>query len=232
MNPVIPQQQFLGVGIYSVPEASRLTGVRAARIRRWLVGYSYKTFVGTHISKPVFQKELQPIDGEVALSFLDLIEIRVVNSLRQQNISWKSIRLAEQHAREIFGVDHPFATKKFKTDGRSIFTNLKKKHGEQSLIDLAENQFTFRRFVEPQLKDIEFDPKLQAVRWWPLGMRRQVLLDPQRGFGQPIIPAGVPTSILARAFKRENSAEIVAKWYEIDLKAVRDAVEFEQKLAA
>jgi hypothetical protein len=47
-----------------------------------------------------------------------------------------------------------------------------------------------------------------------------------------MIPSGVPTAVLARAFKREHSAEIVAKWYEVEVRSVKDAVEFEQKLAA
>ena len=31
--------KFIGKGLYSVPEAARLTNVPSARIRRWLSGY-------------------------------------------------------------------------------------------------------------------------------------------------------------------------------------------------
>jgi uncharacterized protein (DUF433 family) len=224
--------QLRGTGIYSVAEAARLAEVPSARIRRWLRGYSYLTTAGKRDSSPVISRELPIIDGELALSFLDLIEVKVVNALRIQRISWKLIRLAEQHAREIFHVGHPFATKKFRTDGRRIFADLKKEHGERPLVDLADNQLTFRSVVEPNLKNIDFDSKQRAERWWPMGCRHRVLLDPQRSFGQPIVREGVPTIVLARAFKLEQSYETISKWYEVEVRAVRDAVQFERNMAA
>ena len=224
--------QLIGVGIYGVTEAARLTRVPSSCIRRWLRGYSYQSAGTRHTSAPVFTSELPIIDTEMALSFLDLIEVKIVNSLRLQKFNWKLIRAAEQHARDIFQVDHPFATKRFKTDGRRIFAELKKKHGERPLVDLADNQLTFRSMVEPHLKDIDFDGGQQALRWWPLGARHSVLLDPQRSFGQPIVREGVPTSVLARAFKKEQSLETVAKWFEVGVGAVRDALEFERNIAA
>ena len=224
--------QLIGIGIYGVTEAARLTGVSSACIRRWLRGYSYATTGGPRESAPVFAKTMELIDGEMALSFLDLIEVRIVNSLRAHKISWKLIRMAERHAREVFKTDHPFAMKKFKTDGRSIFADLRKTHGERPLIDLADNQLTFRKVIEPHLKDIDFDGENHAARWWPMGAGHRVLLDPKRCFGQPIVREGVPTSVLARAVKREQSVETVAKWFEVQVRAVRDAIQFERDLAA
>ena len=102
----------------------------------------------------------------------------------------------------------------------------------QPLLDLTQNQFAFRQVVGPTLKNLEFNHKDQASRWRPLGPGRRVILDPGRSFGQPIVTEGVPTSILNRAVAREGSAELVARWYEVELRAVRDAVEFERGLAA
>jgi hypothetical protein len=42
----------------------------------------------------------------------------------------------------------------------------------------------------------------------------------------------VPTAILAHAVAVEGSAEDVARWYRVDVRSVRCAVEFEKKLAA
>lgn len=224
--------QLVGVGIYGVTEAARLTGVPSSCIRRWLRGYSYQSAGAKRNSAPVFTSDLPMIDTEMALSFLDLIEVKIVNSLRLMKINWKLIRLAEQHAREIFQVDHPFATKRFRTDGRRIFADLKKKHGDRPLVDLADNQLTFRNMVEPHLKDIDFDGGKEASRWWPMGARHHVVLDPQRSFGQPIVREGVPTAVLARACTREQSVETVAKWFEVEVRAVRDALVFERNLAA
>jgi hypothetical protein len=100
MNPT--HSTLIGTGIYSVAEAARLSGVSSACIRRWLRGYSYDTSAGQRDAAPVFSGSYSLIDGEMALSFLDLIEVRVVHALRARKISWKLIRKAEQHAREVF----------------------------------------------------------------------------------------------------------------------------------
>lgn len=224
--------QFAGTGIYSLAEAAKLTCVSSRRIRRWICGYRFKTESGTSHSAPVFQAELPAIEGELAVSFLDLIEIRIVNSLLERKVNWKTIRRAECQARKMFGVSHPFATERFKTDGRSIFTALNAEHDDPALLDLAENQMAFRKVIAPYLTDLDFDHGLHPTRWWPMGNKKRVLLDPERSFGQPIVREGVPTRILAAAGQREKSLQMVARWYEVDLKAVKDAIEFEQKLAA
>ena len=106
--------------------------------------------------------------------------------------------------------------------------------GAESLLDLVKSQYAFKSVVEPFLfEGLEFAALgIEPVRWWPLGMDRRVVLDPERSFGQPIVdPESVPTSVLARAFKAEGSIQAVADWYKVDPRAVEDAVEFEHKLA-
>ncbi|MBI4564591.1 MAG: hypothetical protein HY716_07870 [Planctomycetes bacterium] len=88
-------------------------------------------------------------------------------------------------------------------------------------------------FVKPFLADLSFDDDLVAVAWWPLGKNREVVLDPSRSFGKPIVDsAAVPTAVLTHAVRAEGSLERVADWYEAPLEAVKGAVEFERKLIA
>jgi len=227
------KQSLLGMGIYSVPEASRLTGVSAQRIRRWLTGYTFKTQKGVHASPPLWQRQIVSEDS-LALSFRDLLEVRFVNAFRQHGVRWKTLRIAAECAAEIIQDTHPFSTKKFKTDGRSIFADIVQDTGEKSLLDLAKSQYEFKQVVEPFLfEGLEFsEPGIQPVRWWPLPHSRRVVIDPERSFGRPIIaPESVPTEVLARAFRAEGSTEAVARWFMVDPKAVDDAVNFEKKLA-
>jgi len=52
-------------------------------------------------------------------------------------------------------------------------------------------------------------------------------------FGQPITNTfGVPTIVLAEAVRAEGSVERVTKLYDVAAAAVRDAVKFENSLAA
>ncbi len=67
-----------------------------------------------------------------------------------------------------------------------------------------------------------------------MGTDRQIVLDPKKNFGQPtVIREGISTRVLAESYRaNNNSIEEVARWYEIDPGSVRDAVEYEQSLAA
>lgn len=223
---------ILGKGVYSESEAARLTGVRRQRVHRWLRGYSYTTPKGErHTSGPVIR------DGETAgptatLDFLDLMDVRVVDAFRNEGVSWTTLRRAASLARDRFGVSHPFSDRRFKTDGKNVFLELQSKHHQRALIDLLKDQYVFHRIVEPFLVTIEFDGDTPR-RWFPLGKRRHVVVDPERSFGQPITREGsVATYLVAAAFRAEASAERVARWYDIPVGAVRDAVAFEEKLTA
>ena len=64
-------------------------------------------------------------------------------------------------------------------------------------------------------------------------MKRSVVLDPNRQFGQPIVTQfGVATQGLYLAVKSGDAEEAVAEWFEVDRQAIRDAIEFEERLAA
>jgi uncharacterized protein (DUF433 family) len=226
------RQNLTGLGIYSVPDASRLTHVSPQRIRRWLKGYSFASSGKALQSPPVWQGQIEPIEGQVAVGFLDLIEIQYVEAFLRNGVSWKTIRIAEEHARRAFKTDHPFCTQKFKTDGCTILADLVEETGEKKMLDIAELQQVFRAFVEPFVLTLDFVED-KAVRWWPMGNKKTVVLDPSRCFGQPIVALeGVPTLNLVMAFRKNKSVGDVAKWHEVSERSVRDAIAFEEKWAA
>ena len=101
---------------------------------------------------------------------------------------------------------------------------------DQALIDLATDQREFSRIVETFLKELEFSGS--DIVWWPLGRKRQIVVDPKRNFGQPTVArSGVPSQVLARSAKANASPELVAKWHEVQPEEVCDAIEFEELLA-
>jgi uncharacterized protein (DUF433 family) len=224
------------IGIYSVPQAERLTGVRGARIRRWLQGYEFEHGGKRRRSGAVWQAQLQPIDHELALGFLDLMEIRFVDAFLKAGLSLVKVRRAAKLAKELVGRDHPFSTQKFRTDGKRIFAELSHDaRGEKSMLDLDRSQFGIYDVILPSLlKGVEFDDEGQAARWRPFESDVPlVVIDPKRQFGQPIVSEGdIQTSALADAVKAEGSIDAVARWFETSTDAVKQALEFELRLAA
>ena len=224
---------LLQTGIYSIPEASRLTSVSTWRIRRWLRGYEFKAKYGRSRSPAVWHNQLEAIDSKLALGFLDLLEIRCVDALLTAGVTWKTLRQAHARAQELFRHKHPFCTNQLMTDGQTIFMSLQEKNNEKTLWDMKDVQRVFDRIVRPFLKNVEFEQGEIPVRWWPLGKDNLVALDPRRNFGQPsIFNDGVPTSVLARSVIANGSINEVARWFEISPESVRKAVDFEQSLAA
>lgn len=226
---------LIGVGLYSVPEAAALTGISTTNIRRWLFGYSSKHDGKTIEHPPLWQTQIHEDDHQ-GLGFHDLLELRFVDAFKKYGVSLQAIRAAAKYAKSAFESDHPFTCKQFRTDGRSIFAEvLDQAHDGDTprLLDLVRRQYVFRRVISPSLyKGIDYDNLGEATRWRPNGSK-YIALDPDRSFGKPIdIDSGVPTSVLYQAYLAEEDKRFVSKIYEVSLKSVEAAVEFEQRIAA
>lgn len=226
---------LVGIGLYSFPEASKLTGIESSRLRRWLHGYSYR-HAGEDVKRtapPLWESPLfkDQLDG---VSFSDLLEVRFVEAFRGYGVSLQTIRVAAQHARELFGTDYPFTNRRFRTDGRAVFAEAIDETGDVEMIDLGKKQYVFDRVVRPSLySGIDFGNDELAKRWFPVPNSRSVVLDPKVAFGKPIVAAvGIRTDVLYESFMAEQDKNIVARLYEVPVSAVEQAVRFEQRQAA
>ena len=77
---------WIGIGLYTISEAREMTHVPSATIRRWIKGYKYRRVDGFAEAPSVWRAELL-LDGQrPALTFLDLLDIRVVDSFRKHGV--------------------------------------------------------------------------------------------------------------------------------------------------
>jgi uncharacterized protein (DUF433 family) len=162
------------------------------------------------------------------------MEIKFVAAFLNLGVSWNMIHKVRDKAAEQFpGESHPFCTRRFLTDGKTVFVELHKETEEASLVEIVKSQQVFSEILLPFMKGLEFDANNVLERWWPLGKERQIALDPKRNFGQPsIFERGIPTRVLAKSFKANKSIDVVAKWYAVAPEAVKEAVDYEHALAA
>jgi uncharacterized protein (DUF433 family)/DNA-binding transcriptional MerR regulator len=224
---------LLGIGIYSLGEASKIARVPSSSIRRWLWGYNYRAGGQPQQSAALWTPQLPSLDGSRALTFRDLIELQFVYRFRQVGISLQSIRRTIDLATKLLEETYPLSSVKFKTDGRRVLAQVVENPDERGYIfDLETGQYLFEFVLEYLYDALEYSDLDELVRWWPLGKSRHVLVDPRRSFGRPIVKEGVPTAILAGSFKAEGSVEAVAKWFEVSTESVQDALEFERSRTA
>ena len=225
------QGKLVGVGLYSFPEAARLTRVPTRSIRRWIEGYAYKREDDTRRMAPIWAEDHPIVDTEIGANFLDLIEIRLVQAFRGEGVSWPTIRKAVERLSQLFGSSHPLATSKFLTDGRGIFLELGEK-GNPKLIDIAKNQYNFRKVVRPFLRDVAYARDIV-----PAGIR-SIPTNPLL-----LIPRGALDDRLLRKVEyrqrfwqlqrqRKDPRRKAARWYGIPAKDVEAALQFQERLAA
>ena len=235
MNTATPNP-YLGVGLYSVPEAAHILRVRSVNLRRWASGYTWNHQGEPRTSNALFARDEPELAAKGILTFADLVELKLIAKFRSVGFSLQVIRNLAEHTARRFEVSHPFATCRFHTDGYRIFgewaTAAKISPSvARFLEEMPSGQGVFDDIASQFYRSLDYEGDL-SVHYWPLGKQREVVLDPRRSFGQPILAeSGVPTWTLYEIVRRGTSTvEEVALRYEIDARAVCAAVEYESSL--
>jgi uncharacterized protein (DUF433 family) len=230
-----------GIGIYSRVEAARLLRMTPPRLRRWVGGYTYwlrdsAAEKSRRKRPPVIKTDLPVIDDAIALSFLELMELRVVKAIVDAGISLQHVRIAAQLASSRFETDHPFASRRVFTDGQAIFSAITDDLERSDVVRWKKediDQIIAGPLFDQFLQEIEFDSTTSlARRWWPQGRNCPILLDPKISFGAPVIAGtAVRTSVVARMAHRA-SVHAAAIAFELQLQQAEAALAFESELAA
>ena len=216
---------------YPAAEAGRLVKLHPTRVRRWLKGYDYAYGDTVRHQASVLQRE-GTTDTSYA-SFLDLMDLLFVKRFLDHGVSLQKLRLALKESFEILGHTR-FARQTFFTTDSSIFLRLSNR-GETILELLSGGQWVIAPIIQQVATQIEFDsPEGLACRWYPLGPKKHVVLDPLVSFGRPsVFGYGVTTANVYDLFIAENHrAEAVSEWWDLPSDAIKAAVEFERGLAA
>lgn len=217
---------------YSFSDADYLADVSRGTSRRWLVGYRYRSLDGEHVIRPPVTPRS---DGTVAesVSWVDLVEIVAIGKLKQVGFSLRAIRGIVARCQELLQVEYPLATLAFKTNGREIFVD----RGE-ILLDVSHGRrkglMAWDEVLGPYLERLDYQHEI-AQRWWPLGRALPIVIDPEYGFGHPVVSeTGVRTEDIAERFRvGERTAEIALD-FNITPEQVEDALrfEFQRRVAA
>lgn len=236
MNHVAPAMNPLALGFYSIAEAAQL--IEAGNTRRiygWLRGYKGRA------AGPLIARQFQPLSNIEEVSFLDLMELRLIETLREQNVRPRTIRSAIVEARALFKSEKPFATDRIvlRTDGKHIFVEevLKKaakKEHDSRLWNLLTKQYEHYEFIEQSLiRGVEFDPETHVAKSWRPRPDRfpDIIIDPRIAYGKPVTPALVPAATIHEIWRAENdNLAAAADWFGISVEEAEMAVRFQEAL--
>lgn len=222
---------MIGQGFYTAAEAARLISLPSHQINRWLGGYTYAHGNKKTKMPPLWVPDLPKGDNQIELSFRDLMELRFVKAFIDAGLSVKTVRNCIEYARECIKSERPFSSRKFRTDGKTIFLESAKRSGDHDLLDLKNHQYAIKDAISQSFKDIEVNADI-VVKWWPYEGKKTIVVDPTRCFGQPILDKyAIPTATLLSAVKAEGeNYNLVSKYFDIPVPTIKEAVLFEKSM--
>ncbi len=221
-------------GIYPLAIAARIAQLAPQTARRWVKGYHYLHQGERRFSAPVTYLAQPGTAATRDLTFEELLMLRLVMAFTKKGLGLPTIKKAAKKAAIEYGVDNPFITWRFRSDGRSVFLDLDVTGAQRQLVNILTDQHQFREIVEPSLfRDVVFAGD-RPREWLPLGRKHSVIITPARQFGAPHIASkGVRTDVVADAVRAEGADDkaisAVAEWFGLTEAEVRDAVQFEDE---
>jgi uncharacterized protein (DUF433 family) len=214
----------LGIGLYSIPDVARILNLEPPFVRRWLNEYWGNRF---KFGKKNFSSWGK--GREKAIHFYTLIEFYVFYQLRKQGLSAQSIAKSHEIIAGELGTQFPFATSTILTDGRKILYKI----DNETIINADKTkQLNFVTIIEDFCQQMDFGKDQLAIRYWPLGKEKNIIVDPHHQLGQPTIKN---TNILAETLYRMNAAgekiNFIASLYNVTGSDVKASIEFFKKAA-
>jgi uncharacterized protein (DUF433 family) len=219
-------QPKLGEGVYLVKDVSQILCLDYKKVYRWIVGY----WTGG------LDHEISYVFGDNnnrAINFYSLIEFYTFFKLREKGVTTTEIKKLHSKLSKVLHTKYPFAVvqdyfveQKRSKKGKRIRTFVYYTYLDSIIKHDVKDQFSFR-FIEEFLKKIEFDENNLAAKFYPLADSKNVVVDPKRQFGQPIIKGtNIQTATIRNLHLAGESIENICNLYDLDKEAVEDALSY------
>lgn len=210
------------VPLYTASEAARYLGVPVSTFRTWAHGYQRKSkgrrpVVGDAIVTTVAS------DAGASVPFVGLAEAHALTAIRKSGVPLQRIRPALDRLQQELGIEHALASKALYTDGAEVLYDYAETLGDtpearsaRELVVVRHGQHAFNEVVDSYLRRVEFqagDPWAHLIHL-PRYPTADVIVDPERSFGQPIFASGgARTEVVLAAFKRGASIDELTDEY-------------------
>ena len=214
----------MGIGLYTIPDVANILNLDRNLVQRWLREYWGNRFSVGRDNLSSWGK-----GRDKAVPFFTLIEFFVFYQLRKQGVSAQNIANSHEIIRHELDSDFPFANAIILTDGKKIFYS---KDGDLIINADKSKQINFKSIIEEFCHKIDFDKDAYALRYWPLGKEKNIVVDPRHQLGQPTVKN---TNILAETlYSMYTSGEkisFISSLYDVPENDVKASIEFFKKAA-
>jgi len=211
----------IGIGIYTISELSKILRLPYPKLNRWVNKY-WDGELGKDFDKNYSWKT----GNSKAVGFHTLIEFYVFATLSEAGVKTRAVLNAHKELSKLYATPFPFAHKfvaeGIRTDGKKIYLKAKDR-----IITLDGTKQLNLDFLELFFKNLEFNLENLASKFWPLGKERNVVIDPTRKFGHPIINnRNIYPETIYNLYTANEPKEYIAFLYELEMEQVDDAIEY------
>ncbi len=221
---MIKKKPSLGIGLYTIPDVANILNLDGTLVQRWL-----REYWGNRFSSKQDNFSSWGRGRDKAVHFFTLIEFYVFYQLRKQGVSAQNIAKSYEIIRQELNTAFPFANSIILTDGKKIFYS---KEGDLIINADKTKQINFKSIIEEFCHQIDFDKDAYALRYWPLGKEKNIVVDPKHQLGQPTVKN---TNILAETlYSMYTSGEkisFISSLYDVPENDVKASIEFFKKAA-
>lgn len=228
------------VPLYSVTEAAGILGVRPSTFSSWVGrGKQFRSNSGVTAPSAVVTS-LETRGRQPTIPFVGLAEGLVLAAVRSAGVPMQRVRPALAALSKDLGIEHALASERLFTDGAELlFDHAKSEDSDagrvvRELTVIRSGQRVFSEIVEQYLKLISYGDDGYATLIKVPGYRHaEVIVDPERSFGQPILKHGAsPLSAILGRFWAGEDLKSLAEDFGADVAELEDVVRAASRRAA
>lgn len=200
-----------------------MLGVKAATFHDWVHG---RPGHEGRQSRPVVTA-VAARPGQPSIPFIGLAEGMVAAAFRRAGVSMQHIRKSLLVLEAEIGLEHALASRRLYTDGAKILYDYAQEHDDRELLaTVLTGQHVFVEIIREYLRRVEFDTDTWAIRLvLPITERPLVVVDPARGFGQPLfLKGGAPVESVLERFRAGEPLRSVAEDFDLAPADVEDMI--------
>ncbi len=232
--PAITDDLRFTVPLYTLTDASRHLVVPRSTLETWANGYERRPTARPVVKREPIITALPARRGLATLPFVGMAEAYVLNAFRRAGVPMQRIRPSIDWLLDNVG-PHALASRDLYTDGAEVLWNFAQRSGEGSpddrvvkhLIVPRSGQYVFKDIVQHYLQQIRFeDDKYAGLIRLPQFGEANVVLDPSRGYGQPVFDlSGTRVADALGPLRAGETFEAVAADYGVSVSNLRDALD-------
>jgi uncharacterized protein (DUF433 family) len=223
------------VPLYTLTDASHHLIVPRSTLETWANGYERRPKARAAVKgEPIITALPAAHRRSATLPFIGIAEAYVLNAFRRAGVPMQRIRPSIDWLLGNVG-PHALASRDLYTDGAEVLWDFAQRSGEGSpddrvvkhLIVPRSGQYVFKDIVQHYLQQIRFDEnKYARIIRLPQFGDANVVLDPYRGYGQPVFDvSGARAADALGPLRAGETFEAVATDYGVSVSNLRDALD-------